>query len=107
MQRVKLSQDCYSEWSRVLDGVPQGTKLGPWLFAVMINDINVPGVGTGKYVDDTTISEIIPRGKPSNVQAVVDELATQSAQHHFRLSIRPFQGNARVVVESWGLETGL
>ena len=40
-------------------GVPQGTKLGPWLFLLMINDLRIPGVPTWKYVDDTTIAEII------------------------------------------------
>jgi len=52
----------------------------------MISDIDVSGVNTWKYVDDTVISEIVPRGKPSTIQAVVDELAAQSAGQRFRLN---------------------
>ena len=55
-QRVKLSSDCYSEWSPVPAGVPQGIMLGPWLFLLMINDLKVDAL-TWKYVDDTTISK--------------------------------------------------
>ena len=39
-RRVKLDQDCHSEWGSVPFGVPQGTKLGPWLFLVMVKDLD-------------------------------------------------------------------
>jgi hypothetical protein len=34
----KLDRHCTSEWKNVPAGVPQGTKLGPWLFVLMIDD---------------------------------------------------------------------
>ena len=59
-QRVKLSSDCFSEWGPVPSGVPQGTKLGPWFFILMINDLHPPEADAWKYVDDTTLAEVVP-----------------------------------------------
>ena len=39
-QRIKFASECFSEWGPVPAGAPQGTKLGRWLFVLMINDLD-------------------------------------------------------------------
>ena len=71
-QRVRVSSDCYSEWELVPADLPQGIKLGLWLFILMINDLRVSDVHGWKYVDDTTIAEIVRKGGRSNIQNSVE-----------------------------------
>jgi len=54
----------------------------------MISDLNISSniFATWKYVDDTTISEIIPRGKSSEAQSAVDAVSSWSRDNLFQLS---------------------
>jgi hypothetical protein len=84
-QSVKLSTVCHSNWGPVPSGVPQGTKLGLWLFLLMINDLRVPNVPTWKYVDDTSVAETVQKGTLSDAQAAVTSVEAWSHENHMHL----------------------
>ena len=88
-QRVKLARDCVSEWGNVPSGVPQGTNLGPWLFILTINDLKlIMDLTHWKYIDDTTVSETIPRNGTSQIQSGANELEMWNLQNNFQLNVQ-------------------
>ena len=85
-QGVKLSNDCFSEWGAVPSGVPQGTKLGPWLFLSMINDLNPPDAHSWKYVDDTNLAEVVQRSGQCHMQKTVTDVEKWSNVNKLQLN---------------------
>jgi hypothetical protein len=85
-QRIKLNQNSYSDWADISAGVPQGTKLGPWLFIIMINDLKINDSNICKFVDDTTLDEIVGKNEESKVQTLIDNHTRQIFESQFKLS---------------------
>ena len=91
-QRVKLAEDCFSEWQSLPAGVPQGTKLGPWLFIAMIDDLVVPSAnGTVKYVDETTVYEVVDSREVSQAQNAINEITQWSEINKFSVTSQEMQ----------------
>ena len=84
-QSVRIGSD-FSNIRSLNGGIPQGTKLGPVLFSVMVNDLVNTWSKRAKYVDDLMIVEIIPRNSPSYLNCIVDDILCFSHCNNMRLN---------------------
>ena len=73
-QRVKLNGEL-SNWHQITCGVPQGTKLGPLIFQVMVNDSIRTVEHRWKYVDDLSLCEVHHTNTPIKLQEHLTELS--------------------------------
>ena len=87
-QRVKVNENCFSDWLKVPAGVPQGTRLGPWLFLAMINDLTLPEFSSKmwKFADDTTVSEVVEKFMQSSLKSDIDFISMWSTTNLFQLN---------------------
>ncbi len=52
----------------------------------MINDLNVDKAYIWKFVDDTTVSETIPKGELGGIQSTVDRIVAWSSSNKFQIN---------------------
>ena len=76
---------CFSEWGPVSVSILQGTKLGPWLFVLMINDLDI-NAQQWKYVDNTTVSVVVVEGGESHTQAIANRVTDWSRENRIQLN---------------------
>ena len=84
-QSVRIGSDS-SNIRSLNGGIPQGTKLGPVLFSVMVNDLVSTWPKRAKYVDDLTILEIILTNSPSYLNCSVYDIQCFSHRNNMRLN---------------------
>ena len=72
-QRVSVGM-ALSPPIRLNGGTPQGTKLAPLLFCILVNRMASTGTKRVKYVNDATVMEFVPRLSPSYLNFTVSDI---------------------------------
>jgi len=83
-QCVRVGQ-LFSSWKTLSGGMPQGSRLGPLSFIVLIDDLRA-ACEVHKFVDDTTFSELITSiGSVSNMPSHLTSLLTWIANNDMQI----------------------
>jgi len=77
MSWIKIG-DVLSEWAEMTAGMPQGSYLGPLTFIILIDSLKLAGL-THKYIDDTTLTEILRKSTASSMESIINDVVQQSS----------------------------
>ena len=75
-----------SNFKPIDGGIPQGTKLGPILFAILVNSLAKNWHLRIKFVDDLSVFEVIPRCSPSLMPFIVNDIVHYANARGMRLN---------------------
>jgi hypothetical protein len=87
-QRVSVNKTL-SDWLDVSSGVPQGSVLGPVLFLIYINDIDLNLISKlSKFADDTKVSKTVSSDRDRDIlQSDLDKLHEWSEQWQMKFNV--------------------
>ena len=100
-QRVKIS-GVFSDWLPVNGGVPKAPfmYLAPFFFLIMVNDLVVDHDRRWKFVDDTSVSEVINKNQMGKMQSLVNVINTWCMKNDMKLN----QTKCKDMIISFALE---
>jgi len=87
-QKVRL-EGCSSSWRQVFSGVPQGSVLGPVLFLIFINDLEV-GTTSGilKFADDTKLfRSVVNQADHTTLQNDLDKVCEWADRWEMKFNV--------------------
>ena len=87
VQRVTVD-DCFSEWTDVISGIPKGSVLGPTLFVMFVNDLpEVTTCHAQLYADDAKVySSIQSQISCQQLQCDLDNISAWSSKWQLPLN---------------------